>query len=155
MIERPRTRVRGRVLERHALQRTRAITRNTHPMLEHATITNFRDAFVLRDAHQGRTDPLFSTIILRTRLRIYILSRLNRNGNPWTALDSLIFSHPSSCFLSCQGNVISIFNLGNSLKNCNCTLSDALKSWKSNFHEHVELKTRRLALFLVTVFFRI
>lgn len=67
-IERPRTRVRGRVLERHALQRTRAITRNTHPMLEHATITNFRDAFVLRDAHQGGTDPLFSPIILRTRL---------------------------------------------------------------------------------------
>lgn len=40
------------------LQRTRAITRNTHPMLDRgmrarsgrAMITNFRDAFVLRDA---------------------------------------------------------------------------------------------------------
>lgn len=129
------------------LQRTRAITRNTHPMcsIGRAMITNFHDTFVLRDVTR-RKRALFCNAPPTPQFIF-----LNRNGNP------SFFSIFSFSFFSyiLQGNAISIFNPGNFLKNCNCL--ECIKSLKFLFFltsKEMELEWRFL-LFLVNSLFRV
>lgn len=69
------------------LQRTRAITRNTHPMcsIGRTMITNFHDTFVLRDVTR-RKRALFCNAPPTPQFIF-----LNRNGNPF----GLFFPFPS------------------------------------------------------------